>query len=405
MQMDKPLSILLLEDNPSDVKLLKNELKKAQLTYTISVVDSKDEFVASLMAETPDIVLSDHSLPSFNSLEALRIVRQQGLDIPFILVTGTVSEDFAVQCMKEGADDYILKSSLTRLPASIENNLRNREVRREKKIIESLHAQLQLAYSEIAQMHQDITDSIDYARRIQNALLPKEEILKTLIPDSLIVYKPKDIVSGDFYWFREIDGKVVIIVADCTGHGVPGALMSMMGNNLLNEIITGRMLTEPADILAELHVGVRSLLKQDTNENSSQDGMDISICTIDKQSRLLEFSGANHNLFFFRERTLNLIKGNRKSVGGYQREAERVFTNYQLRYQPGDTLYMFTDGYADQFGGRKHKRMHTRSLVRLLHSSLSFSMAEQEVMLYEWLEKWKGPLKQTDDVLLVGMRL
>ncbi|HTF03902.1 MAG TPA: response regulator [Bacteroidia bacterium] len=369
--MDKPLSILLLEDNPSDVKLLQNELKKAQLHHTISVVDSKEEFVNSLKAITPDVVLSDHSLPSFNSLEALRIVRQHGLDIPFILVTGTVSEEFAVQCMKEGADDYILKSSLTRLPASIENNLRNREVRREKKMIELLHAKLQAAYSEIAQMHKDITDSIDYACRIQTSMLPNKKALKTYIPDSLIVYKPKDVVSGDFYWFKEVDGKIVVVVADCTGHGVPGALMSMVGNNLLNEIISGRMITEPAEILTELHTGVRSLLKQDTDENPSQDGMDISICTIDKQNKLIEFAGANHNLFFFRERTLNLIKGDRKSVGGYQRETERVFTNYQLRYHPGDTLYMFSDGYADQFGGRKQKRMHTRNLVRLLHSSLS----------------------------------
>jgi serine phosphatase RsbU (regulator of sigma subunit) len=402
--MDKPLNILLLEDNPFDAELLQKQLKRSKISFVIDVVDTKEEFEKSLNHNQPDIVLSDHSLPSFNSIEALRLLREKGIDIPFILVTGTVSEEFAVQCMKEGADDYILKSSLTRLPASMEINLASRKIKREKQIIEMLHAKLQDAYSEIEQMHRDITDSINYAQRIQNAMLPQKELLEKHIPDSFIIYKPKDIVSGDFYWMNEVDDKLVIVISDCTGHGVPGALMSMIGNNLLNQIVITRKITRPEEILKELNTGVRKLLRQDMAGIQTQDGMEIAVCTVDKKNQALEFAGARQHLFYSSGKELQMIKGDRKSVGGFQRDPDRVYTNHKIQYEKGDAIYMFSDGYADQFGGKEERRMQTKNLISLLQSNLSNPMGEQERFLDEWLTEWKGKLKQTDDILLVGIR-
>lgn len=402
--MDQPLHILLLEDNLSDVMLLEKQLKKSGMKFLMHVADTRQEFLESLYIVEPDVVLSDHSLPSFNSLEAMKLVRECNPDLPFILVTGAVSEDFAVQCMKQGADDYILKSSLTRLPAAIENCLARREISREKKMIESLHAKLQSAYNEIEAMNKDMTDSIMYASRIQEAMLPQKELLEKYSESSCIFYRPKDIVSGDFYWFNETDNKLVVAVADCTGHGVPGALMSVIGNNLLNEIVIARNISASAKILDEMNKGIRKLLRQHLKGNRTQDGMDVSICVIDRKRQLLEFSAANHRLFLFRNNKPELIRGDRKSIGGYQANPGSSFTSHLLHYRKGDAIYMFSDGYADQFGGRNEKRMQTKNLIKLLQSTLSLGVQEQEQLLNDWLLKWKGNLKQTDDILLIGMQ-
>lgn len=403
--MEKQLRILLLEDNPADVKLLQRELKKSGLVYECIVVDSRVEFLKMIIEFDPDIILSDHSLPGFNSLEALQIIKDGGYYIPFILVTGTVSEDFAVKCMLNGADDYILKGNLIRLPAAIANCISKKEMLHEKRLIESLHFKLQTAYTEIEQMHSDITDSISYAKRIQEAMLPEKSILEKFFPRAFIIYKPKDIISGDFYWFNEVNGMITVAVMDCTGHGVPGALMSMLGNNLLNEIINVQRVTAPGEILKKLNIGVRKQLKQDIKGAKGQDGMDISICSVDKKNMTFQYAGAGQNLFYFKDKQFELIKGDRKTVGGYQAEVERSYTNHEISFRHGDTLFMCTDGYADQFGGRKDKRMQTKNLIKLIQSTLSLGFREQEKLLSEWLEKWQGRLKQTDDILLVGIEL
>lgn len=403
--MDKVLRILLVEDNAYDVKLLQRQLKNSHMNFVLEAVQTKKEFIKQLIEFSPDIILSDHELPSFSSLDALQVLKENKLDLPFILVSGAIDEEFAIQCVRNGADDYILKNSLTRLPSAIENCLSKREIKREKKVIEQLHEKLQSAYTEIEQMNIDITDSINYARRIQEAMLPGKELLEKFIPDSFIIYKPKDIISGDFYWFNKVNEKIVIAVADCTGHGVPGALVSIIGNNLLNEIVNTQMITAPGEILRRLNAGIRRLLKQDVKGAKGQDGMDISVCSVDRRKRVLQFAGANQNMICFNEKKLALVKGDRKSIGGYQSETDRKYTNHQVKYKAGDTLYMYTDGYADQFGGRKEKRMQTRNLIKLIQSTLSLGLHQQEELLIDWLEKWKGKLKQTDDILLIGVGL
>ncbi len=403
--MQKQLKILLLEDNLSDAELLVRALNKAEMEHELRLVDTKEEFLAQLYSFKPDVILSDHSLPSFNSIEALRISRDYRPDIPFILVTGEVSEEFAVECMKAGVDDYILKSSLIRLPSSIRTIFSKNDANREKKIIESLHRELQVAYQEIEEYNNSVKDSITYAKLIQEAMLPEKEILTGSFAHSFVIYRAKDIVSGDFYWFSQKDNKLLLAVADCTGHGVPGALMSMVGFGLLNEIVNVKGITQPDQILNKMNKGLRRALKQDVKENQQGDGMDMALCVIDTQKQLIEFSGANRHLLYFRKMEYELVKGNKHGIGGLYTDSNLEFTTHLISYRPGDIIYMYTDGYADQFGGKNKKRMMTRNLIKLLKYTLSFGIAEQEQLLIKWLENWQGPLEQTDDILLVGIQL
>jgi sigma-B regulation protein RsbU (phosphoserine phosphatase) len=403
--METELKILLLEDNYSDAELLMHTLSRADMRYDLHLVESKDHFISELDGFDPDVVLADSAMEGFHSLEALEIARRKRADIPFIMVTGPVSEEFAVDCIKAGVDDYILKNSLVRLPSSIRNIFSKAEAKREKDIIQSQHEELRMAYSRMEENTKSMMDSINYAKLIQEAMLPEKAVLTNYFPNSLIIYRPKDIVSGDFYWFVERDKKLFIAVADCTGHGVPGSLMSMIGYSLLNEIVNVKKIRQPADILNKLNRGIRRTLKQDKIGNQRCDGMDISLCAIDRQAQTMEFAGANRHLIYFRDKELEMVRGNKFGIGGLHDESAIEFTNHKISYDSGDVIYMCTDGYADQFGGTKGKRMMTRNMIKILEKSLSFGVNEQEQLLNHWLDKWQGNYEQTDDILLIGIQL
>lgn len=403
--MEKELKILLLEDNYADAELLMRTLTKADMKYDLHLVESKDHFISELNTFDPDVIVSDFSLPTITSLEALDIARKKNSEIPFILVTGSVSEEFAVECIRAGVDDYILKTSLIRLPSSIKNVFSKALARREKETIAVMHQELKVAYNEIEENNKSMMDSINYAKLIQEAMLPEKAVLTNYFPNSLIIYRPKDVVSGDFYWFVEREKKLYIAVADCTGHGVPGSLMSMIGYSLLNEIVNVKKIRQPAEILNKLNRGIRRTLKQDKTGNQRCDGMDIALCAIDREKQEIEFAGANRHLIFFRDKELEMTKGNKVGIGGLHDEAAISFTNHKVAYDDGDIMYLCTDGYADQFGGTKGKRMMTRNMIKILEKSLSFGVGEQEQLLNHWLDKWQGNYEQTDDILLIGIQL
>ncbi len=403
--MDKELRILLLEENHASGDLLSSTLRKADMKHSLQQVGSREQFIHELESFKPDVILSNHVTNGINSLEALEIARSKKSDILFILFSDAVSEQYVEDCIKAGADDYIQKSSLVRLPASIKNVFSRAEAKKEKEQIETLHEELKVAYSEIEENNKSMMDSINYAKLIQEAMLPEKAVLTNYFPNSLIIYRPKDIVSGDFYWFVERDNKLLIAVADCTGHGVPGSLMSMIGYSMLNEIVNVKNILKPSDILARLNVGIRRTLKQDKIGNQRLDGMDIALCSIDRRAKTIEFAGANRHLIFFRDKSLEMVKGDKFGIGGLHNESTIHFKNNFLSYDDGDVLYMCTDGYADQFGGTKGKRMMTRNMIKILEKSLSFGVNDQEQLLNHWLDKWQGNYEQTDDILLIGIQL
>jgi PAS domain S-box-containing protein len=303
---------------------------------------------------------------------------------------------------KDGSDIW-LQSSLTPI---IEND----EIKNLILIITNIHERKYIE-NQLRQKNKDFTDSVNYAKRIQKAVFPLMENILRSLPDSFILFRPKDIVSGDFYGFTKKEGKIILAVGDCTGHGVPGAFMSMIGLNILNHLVMGKSITVPAQILNGLHVRIRKALKQDSSLNT--DGMDIAIIAIDQAKSEIEFAGAIRSLYLVKKTTndanskfqLEEIKGNKHSIGGKLIEREHVFLNHRIKYNKGDTLYMFTDGYSDQFGGPAGKKFLVRRLKEKLLSIQHLDMPAQETFLSETLESWKGNNEQVDDILVVGIKL
>lgn len=253
----------------------------------------------------------------------------------------------------------------------------------------------------VEEKNKEITDSINYAKRIQTAILPSVEKIKQTLPNTFVLYKPKDIVAGDFYWYTKKAGKTLIAVADCTGHGVPGAMVSVVCNNALNRAVNDFNLVEPAKILDKTAELVIEAFKQH-NENV-KDGMDISLCSFDKKNKELEYAGAINSLFYISENKLTEVKGNRQPIGQY---AEiKPFTNHKILLNKGDSVYMFSDGYQDQFGGEKGKKYMYKRFRDLVLNVSGLEFNKQKTQLEIEFEKWKGNVEQVDDVCIIGIRI
>ena len=268
------------------------------------------------------------------------------------------------------------------------------EIRQQRDIAENQRDQ-------IAYQKKHITDSIEYAKRIQTALLPSLELFSDRI-EHFVLYKPRDIVSGDFYWVNEIDQKQFIIAAECTGHGVPGAFMSMLGVSFLNEIISNKGIYHPDEILNELRAEIISALKQVEGGSDVKDGMDMTVCVIDYKNDTLEFAGANNPLYLISDGDLTLIKGDKMPVSVHE-EMEN-FSLHKLKLQKGDTFYTFSDGYADQFGGPNMKKFLTKNFRNLILEIQDQSLLEQAKILDKTFEDWRDDLEQVDDVTVIGVR-
>jgi serine phosphatase RsbU (regulator of sigma subunit) len=280
--------------------------------------------------------------------------------------------------------------------------IRERNLIREKRILETKVKERTLALSEaneeLAIKNKDITDSIRYAKRIQFAILPPD------IPfeDTFILFKPKDIVSGDFYWLTSQANKEFFAAVDCTGHGVPGAFMSFIGYTSLNKIVIEHGIHEPAEILNHLNEEVAIALRQ-KGEETVADGMDLALVSYAPESRELQYAGAFNPLIIINDGEINEIKANRFAIGR-STEKEMKFTNHKIKIRKGDTIYLYSDGYSDQFGGEEGKKFKTQNLKSLLVAISSKSMEEQRVILEDTYEKWRGNHEQIDDILIVGRR-
>jgi ligand-binding sensor domain-containing protein/serine phosphatase RsbU (regulator of sigma subunit) len=259
---------------------------------------------------------------------------------------------------------------------------------------------------EIEHKNVEITDSIKYAKNIQEALLPSLAEVEKAFDDCFVLYLPKDIVSGDFFWFHENEKYKYIAAADCTGHGVPGAFMSIVGNTLLNEIVEqgGAML--PGDILLELHKGVKNALSSSEKESQRRDGMDISLVAISKKENKLEYAGANRPLWIYKnEKSLEIIKATKSPIGGLELEDERKYVNHTIEVSKGDSIYIFSDGFADQFGGPNGKKLMVANMQKVITENLSLTFTQQKQKIRKTFEDWKAEHEQVDDVLVIGVRI
>ena len=268
----------------------------------------------------------------------------------------------------------------------------------------------------------EITDSIGYAQRIQAAILPHKTYLDKLIPEYFVLYKPRDIVSGDFYWIKEVESSIVIVVADCTGHGVPGAFMSMLGITLLNEQFVEGRSNKPGEILGELRTKVKAMLVQEGTIRDQKDGMDMAIAIINKEKKELQFAGAYNPLYLIRHRKqltgkepgsetlpegedylLVELKGDKQPIGIHWEETG--FRNQVIGLKENDSVYVFSDGYVDQFGGSHRKKFKTQKFKELLLSVQPESMEKQKQIIEKTFEVWRGDMEQIDDICVVGVRV
>jgi ligand-binding sensor domain-containing protein/serine phosphatase RsbU (regulator of sigma subunit) len=280
--------------------------------------------------------------------------------------------------------------------------LRTRAVKRENKILEN---KVMERTKELAEKNRDITSSIEYAKRIQEAILPAKDQIFSKFENMFILYKPKDIVSGDFYWYGNKNGFKIFAAVDCTGHGVPGAFMSMIGHNILNQVVIEKGITNPGEILNNLHKGVQQALKQGQNQVNTNDGMDVSMISVSETTGEIFWAGAFRPVVIVRaDGSLEKIDGDKYSVGGAQTNVNRKFHTHKLNLNSQDTIYLYSDGYADQFGGEKGKKYMVKRFNELLCSIHAQGMQEQQNELLQAFEEWRGVHEQIDDVLVVGIR-
>ncbi|MBI3510532.1 MAG: SpoIIE family protein phosphatase [Bacteroidetes bacterium] len=322
-----------------------------------------------------------------------------------------VSHNHSLFLVPEKYHDPVVTQGMTfliLLPLLINAYLASKFVKAKQSAEKQIHdqkIQLEVNNKILALKNEDVLSSIAYAKKIQYAVLPNEENIYRSIPLSFIVYHPRDIVSGDFFWFHEIDrDNYILACADCTGHGVPGAFMTVIGSNALTQIITENRITSPSEILSQLDDRVTSTLKQERSHYGLiQDGMDISLVKVNKAKKEFVFTSAKRPAIFIHENEMRELKGSKNSIGGLRSE-KKSFREITVSYEEDDMLYLFTDGVVDQFGGPSNKKFTSKRLRELLMNVHALPVAEQKTKISAIIEEWKNNNEQTDDVCLIGIR-
>ena len=463
------VTIAVLEDDELFRTIIGNILLRHH--YRSHLYESAEKlFSPDSGLETSDLLLLDIQLPDANGVDILRKLKTDPIyaDLPVFMITADDKDATLETCLLIGACDYLVKpfeelKLIARIRAALERSGRFKQLaadivnfknetktvseknhayeerihnlemlhdelssttqhlaaatwreRKQKDQLNSTLSELSTALDELsksrAQVEQSrkrIVDSINYAKKIQSAFLPDSERIKDFFSAAFVVYEPKDIVSGDFYWCEKVGTKKLIGAFDCTGHGVPGAFMSMIGMSLLNEIVGLRKILSPDKILSELHDRIFELLKQHRTDN--KDGMDATLCCIDTEERVVHFCGATNPVIYFKDNTCHVLKGTRLSVGGRRFKNETSFELHELSLDDVQEIYLFSDGLQDQFGGIDSRKLGIRKITELLSRIHTKPMDEQEHYLRSFLQEWmlggESIQKQIDDILFIGLRL
>ncbi len=387
----EPQKILIVDDSPTNILILSDCLTE----YNCLTASSGEEALTLAQGDAkPDLVLLDIIMEGMDGYDVCSLLKtnSETSDIPVIFITGETDPQSLVKGFGVGGVDFITKPfNIDELKVRVSTQLKY------KKSLEDNARYLK----SIEDIYDTITDSMYYAQRIQNATLPHKSYLDKLLDDYFVFYKPRDIVSGDFYLVNEIDGNLLLVAADCTGHGVPGALMSMMSMAFIKEIIAIEKIHSPAQILNKLRKTIISTFYSPGSDEIS-DGLDASVVMIDKKNDTMKFAGANLPIYLIRNKELIEIKGNRMPVGAYPRQTP--FTCHNINLQPDDCIYLFSDGFADQFGGEQSRKMMHSLFKEMLIKFHKQKMPDQKKNLLNFFNQWMGYNEQVDDVLLMGYR-
>lgn len=305
------------------------------------------------------------------------------------------------QNMQADQEEHIVKTEILKDATRLMDS-KNLQIQRAKKEFVAQRRELE-------DINENITNSIRYAQKIQESIMPAQEKIVQSFRDAFIFFRPKDIVSGDFYWFAEKNtpqGRVKILVAaDCTGHGVPGAFMTIMGNTFLNEIVDVRGITEPEDILTELDRKILQILSKENGEVQIHDGMDLALLAIHEEEQKVYYAAAHNPLYYVRDNVLQKVKGSRFPVGSAQYKEKKEFKVHEIQAKEGDVFYIFTDGFQDQFGEKAQRKYMTRRFRGFLESINRLPLGLQGKKLAAEFDSWKGRVEQTDDTLVIGFRV
>ncbi len=383
--------LLVIKSKELVIKNKEIEVKNEELFAKEKVLHEKEKVIT---IRNKEIKLQGERIASQKSImsEQLKAIEKQEIVIFFFVI---------VLCMIIGLGYFIYRAYKIKKEANIVLEAKNKKILEQKEEIEKERDVIRSQRDQIAYQKQHIMDSIEYAKRIQTAMIPSIEFFSDRI-EHFVLFKPRDIVSGDFYWNCVVDNKLIVVAADCTGHGVPGAFMSMLGVSLLNEIVINKQIYKPNEILNQLRKSVISSLGQSKEDSAVKDGMDIAICVIDKKKDKLQFAGAFNPMYFFRKNELTEVKGDKMPASIYMKMND--FTIHEFDLQKGDTFYIFSDGYVDQFGGPKYKKFMSKNFKEILKGMQNKSMVKQAEKLDTVFEEWKKDVEQIDDVCVIGIR-
>jgi sigma-B regulation protein RsbU (phosphoserine phosphatase) len=404
-------AILYVDDERDNLTVFNSAFRRY---YEIHLASSGREGLEIMKKHNIQLVITDQRMPEMTGTEFLEMIIPDYPDCIRIILTGFSDINAVIQAINKGrVSRYVTKPwDNEEMKIMIDNALETYNLKQQnKKLIEdlqntnkTLEQKVIERTKKIESQNREITSNIQYASKIQKALLPSQKEMEILLPSFFLLNKPKDIVSGDYYWLVQKDNKVIIAVADCTGHGVSGAFMSILGVSLLNEIVNKAPVIRINEILNQLRRQIIKSLHQTGEFNEPKDGMEMALCMIDFDIMKLNYSGAFRPLYHIRNNKLTELNGNPMPIGIYH-DQEDSFTEKEIMFEKNDMIYLFTDGYVDQLGGPDRKTLRSKYFKSILMNIHQKPMNEQKAILEKYYEEWKGNIEQIDDILIIGIRI
>ena len=412
MNSDKsPPPILYIDDEQDNLTVFYSAFRR---NFNVYIANSALEGLEIMKKYTIHLVIADQRMPEMTGIEFLEKIKEKYPDCIRMVLTGFTDVEAIIQAINKGrVYRYITKPwSKDELKLTIDHALETYNLKKEnKKLFSDLEEANQTLEKKVIErtvkiesQRKELTDSIQYASRIQSALLPQKEELDKHLPSYFILNKPRNIVSGDYYWLAHKDDKVVIAVADCTGHGIPGAFMSILGLAHLNEILNQSAILKADEILNQLRRKVIKSLHQTGKYDEARDGMEIALCVVNFNEQKLQYSGAFRPLYLIRDNDLTELKGDSMPIGIYH-EDDIPFNYKELSFNEKDIIYMFSDGYVDQLGGPDRKTFKSKKFKQLLIDMHQKPMDLQKEILENEFEAWRSDYEQIDDIMVMGIRI
>lgn len=406
--MNNSNKILIADDSESYLRIIQQIFEIVGHKHELFFARDGKEACDIALKNLPDLIIIDVIMPEMNGIEVAKFLRKndETKHIPIIVLSATESLKAAYEV---GANDFISKpfnqyELLIKVRSALNLVDKIKEARLGKKMDEDQLAEYQTLHETNLVWQEEMMKNLQYSIKIQKSILPTQETINAVLDEHFILSIPRKLVSGDFYWIGHHGSLKVIAAIDCSGHGIPGALMTMAGMAFLNEILGRNNNYTPARVLDELRKMVMNLLRQGSDDGESNDGMDVSLTMVDTEKSKLYFAGANNPVYIVQDNQLITLKGDRMPIGIHL-NFERDFEGIEMDIKKGDCIYLFTDGYADQFGGPGNKKFRYKQFQDLILENHNKPMSQQKEILHKTFIDWKGNFSQVDDVLVIGYKL